>query len=113
VEFFMQQCRNKDPDTLLFLKADGTPWGHSQQSRRMLDACKAANIEYMSFHGCRHTYAARLVMKGVPLAVVAAQLGHTSIKMVEKHYGHLAPGYVSDTIRQALTPIGFLRTSRD
>jgi hypothetical protein len=35
-------------------------------------------------------------MKGVPLAVIAAQLGHADIRMVEKHYGHLAPNYVAD-----------------
>jgi integrase len=45
-------------------------------------------------------------MKGVPLAVVAAQLGHTSIAMVEKHYGHLAPNYVADTVRAALGNMG-------
>jgi len=37
-------------------------------------------------------------MKGVPLAVIAAQLGHADIRMVEKHYGHLAPNYVADTV---------------
>jgi hypothetical protein len=31
-------------------------------------------------------------MNGVPLMVVAKNLGHTDTRMVEKHYGHLAPG---------------------
>jgi site-specific recombinase XerD len=60
----------------------------------------------------RHIYASRLVMKGVPLAVVAAQLGHSSIKQVEKHYGHLCPNYISETVRQASTPIGLLEDRR-
>jgi len=29
-------------------------------------------------------------MRGVPLAVIAAQLGHADTRMVEKHYAHLA-----------------------
>jgi site-specific recombinase XerD len=49
----------------------------------------------------RHSYASRLAMKGVPLAVIAAQLGHSDTRMVEKHFGHLSPGYVADTVRAA------------
>jgi hypothetical protein len=40
-------------------------------------------------------------MRGVPLPVIAANLGHADGRMVEKHYGHLAPSYVADTIRAA------------
>ena len=47
-------------------------------------------------------------MKGVPLAVVAAQLGHKDTRMVEKHYGHLAPNYVADTVRAAFGPLGIV-----
>jgi integrase len=64
------------------------------------------------FHAMRHTYASRLVMKGVPLAVVAAQLGHSSIKQVEQHYRHLCPNYVSETVRQASTSVGLLEDRR-
>jgi len=45
-------------------------------------------------------------MNGVPLAVVAAQLGHSDTRMVEKHYGHLAPSYVADTVRAAFGNMG-------
>ena len=38
-------------------------------------------------------------MNGVPLLVVAKNLGHADTRMVEKHYGHLAPSYVADAIR--------------
>ena len=31
-------------------------------------------------------------LNGVPLMVVAKNPGHTNTRMVEKHYGHLAPG---------------------
>jgi hypothetical protein len=33
------------------------------------------------------------VMRGVSLRVVAAQLGHSDTRMVEKHYRHMAPSY--------------------
>jgi hypothetical protein len=38
-------------------------------------------------------------MNGVPLMVVAKNLGHADTRMVEKHYGHLADSYVADAIR--------------
>ena len=36
---------------------------------------------------------------GMPLPVVAKNLGHADTRMVEKHYGHLAPSYVAEAVR--------------
>jgi integrase len=47
----------------------------------------------------RHTWASLSVMSGVPLLVVAKNLGHADTRMVERHYGHLAPSYIADAIR--------------
>jgi hypothetical protein len=35
-------------------------------------------------------------MNGVPLMVVAKNLGHADTRIVEKHYGHLAPSFIVD-----------------
>jgi integrase len=32
-------------------------------------------------------------MRGVPMGVIAERLGHADTRMVERHYGHLAPSY--------------------
>jgi len=32
--------------------------------------------------------------------VAAEALGHSDTRMAEKHYAHLAPSYVADTIRR-------------
>jgi hypothetical protein len=45
-------------------------------------------------------------MNGVPLMVVAKNLGHADTRMVERHYGHLAPSYVADAIRKAAPRFG-------
>jgi hypothetical protein len=50
-------------------------------------------------------------MRGVPLAVIASQLGHADTRMVEKHYGHLAPSYVADTVRAAFGTLGIVEPS--
>jgi hypothetical protein len=40
--------------------------------------------------------------------LVAKELGHADTRMVEIHYGHLAPNYVADTIRAAAPKLGIL-----
>jgi hypothetical protein len=39
------------------------------------------------------------VMARVPLLVVAKNLGHKDTRMVEHHYGHLAPSFITEAIR--------------
>ena len=39
-------------------------------------------------------------MGGMPLMVVARNLGHVDTRMVERHYGHLAPSYVAEAVRK-------------
>jgi len=42
----------------------------------------------------------------VPMGVIAEQLGHADTRMTEKHYAHLAPSYVADTIRAHFPTLG-------
>jgi integrase len=96
----------------LFLRSNGRPWAKSEQQRPLAAACTLGKIDPpVNFHGLRHTYASRLAMRGVPLAVIAAQLGHSDTRMVEKHYGHLSPSYVADTVRAAFGSFGLVEPS--
>jgi integrase len=73
----------------------------------MLDACQRAKIKpAVSFHVLRHTHGSTLAMRGVPMGVIAEQLGHADTRMTEKHYAHLAPSYVADTIRAHFPTLG-------
>jgi integrase len=45
-------------------------------------------------------------MNGVPMGVVAAQLGHADTRMTEKHYARLAPSYVAQAIRANFPTLG-------
>jgi hypothetical protein len=67
----------------------------------MEEAVAAAKIKpVITFHGLRHTWASLAVMGGMPLMVVARNLGHVDTSMVEKHYGHLAPSYVAEAVKR-------------
>jgi len=73
----------------------------------MKAACDAAEIKpAIGFHALRHSYASLLVKRGVSLAIVAEALGHGDTRMVSKHYGHLAPSHVADSIRANLPSFG-------
>ena len=101
------------------LKADGKDpakarvddkgdWRHAEQNRPMKEACANAKIDPpISIHTTRHTWASLAVMGGVPLLVVAKNLGHRDTRMVEIHYGHCSPGYVADEIRKGAPRFGF------
>ncbi len=107
--FFERATAGKASDELIFTKPSGNRWGRSEQRKPLLRACAAAKIKpAIGFHVLRHTYATRLVMRGVALPVIAAQLGHADSQMVERHYGHLAPSYVADTIRAAFGTMGLV-----
>jgi integrase len=96
-EFFTQLAAGH-PGTAPML---GREWKQSQQAPLIHDACKRASIEPpLNFHALRHTWASLSVMGGMPLMVVAKNLGHADTRMVERHYGHLAPSYVADSVRK-------------
>jgi integrase len=105
LDFFRAISAGRTGTEFLFHRT-GTPWGKSHQQRPLSEACRTAKvIPAASFHTLRHTYASLMVMDGVPLMVVARNLGHADTRMVEKHYGHLATSYIREAIRSA-KPLG-------
>jgi integrase len=106
--FFRQVCAGRAGNELMFVKGNGAGWQRSHQRRPMNEAVERAGIKpAANFHALRHTWASLAVMNGVPLLVVAKNLGHTDTRMVEKHYGHVAPSYIADAIRAGAPRFGF------
>jgi integrase len=110
--FFNSVTADRADNERMFTHAEGVrkaePWEHSQQRYWMELACKNAEIApAIGFHILRHTYASQLAMNGTPMPVIAALLGHADTRMTERHYGHLSPSYVADTLRANLPSFGF------
>ena len=111
--FFAEATAGRPGGGLAFVKADGKPWGKSHQVRPLAEACERAKTSpAVSFHVLRHTHASHLAMRGVPLIVIAHQLGHTDTRMAERHYAHLSPSYVADTIRAGLPTFGIVKAGK-
>jgi integrase len=104
---FREWTKVLQPGEQIFLRSNGGVWGTSHQQRPLDEASQRATITPpVNFHILRHTHASYLALAGVPMAVIARQLGHADTRMTEKHYAHLAPSYVAQTIREKFPVLG-------
>ncbi|MFA5393318.1 MAG: site-specific integrase [Candidatus Ratteibacteria bacterium] len=70
----------------------GTHISKSYISHKFKSIVKQADIENFKFHDLRHTFASRLVMRGVNLKAVQELLGHKTFNMTLR-YAHLSPDH--------------------
>jgi integrase len=99
VRLFKTALAGKVGDALVFPRPDGERWAASQQARFLADACQNGKVDKTGFHDLRRTFGARLARRGVQMAVIAEALGDADERIVRKHYAHLSPSYLADTIR--------------
>jgi integrase len=108
IELFSSLAAGRAGSALLL----GRVWVENAQARPMAAACERAKIDPpINFHGLRHTWASLSVMAGLPLMLVARNLGHVDTMMVERHYGHLAPSYITEAIRKHAPRFGSIKSN--
>lgn len=79
----LAQWREQNP-------GNGPVFGLVDVKKAWAGILEAAGIKEFRFHDLRHTFASKLVQRGVPLNTVRELLGHADIKMTLR-YAHLAP----------------------
>jgi integrase len=86
----------------VFARLDGERRdGHGCTRALYTIAERAGQAVPFGWHVLRHTFASRLVMRGVPLKAVQELMGHATMEMTLR-YAHLAP----DVRRDAVQPLG-------
>jgi integrase len=77
-------------------------WSDSSTFNKMFvkPHCQASGVRYRGIGQARHTYGSQLVTAGVNLNWIAKQMGHSTIKMLEKHYGRWMESEVPDMAAQ-------------
>jgi integrase len=112
VQFFAVLCANKRSNDPILAKSGTTRWGKDDAKGMMETACTEAEIEPCTIHELRHTAASRWIQQGLSLPEVADQLGHTDLRMVSRHYGHLSKATLGKRMR-SMRPLGILQPERD
>ena len=80
--------RPMDREALVFGNREGGVWDRVR--KHWAKAIALSGLEDFHFHDLRHTYASRLVMSGVDLAVIRELLGHRDFETTLR-YAHLSP----------------------
>jgi integrase len=59
---------------------------------RAKKAWKAAKLDPITLHECRHTFASLMIAAGVNAKALSTYMGHSTISITLDRYGHLMPG---------------------
>lgn len=74
----------------LFVNARGNPWTNGAMSCAWDDLRKQLGYGHeVTAYAFRHRYVTDALVNGVPIATVAALVGHRGTAMISKHYSHL------------------------
>lgn len=97
-ELFKVAAKDKLPAAPLFSRADGVAWNKDSWKYPVKDAAIAAKMpEGATAYTLRHSVISDLVHGGLDLLTVA-QISGTSVRMIEKHYGHLRGDIAADAL---------------
>jgi integrase len=76
----------------LVFGGDGKPFNGRPLLDRSREAWTARDLDGLTLHECRHTYASFMIAAGVNAKALSTYLGHASIAITMDRYGHLMPG---------------------
>jgi integrase len=79
-------------EQLLFGEDGERPFRPESIQRAADAAWKDAGLRRITFHECRHTFAALMIAAGVNAKALQVYMGHANISITLDRYGHLMPG---------------------
>lgn len=87
-----QRLRQVPGVDLVFGLSRFHPFSAERLQDRADEAWKAAGLERLTLHSCRHTFASFAIAAGVNAKALSTYLGHSSVAITFDRYGHLMPG---------------------
>jgi integrase len=112
--FFVGATKDRGKDEIMFSRSNGKPWGSTHHSRPFALAVAKAGITRpasepkITFHILRHSYAVRMLRRGMPMHQVSKQLGHKSILITQKHYAHVLEDDVMISVKAMAGELGIV-----
>ena len=85
----------------------GRPYHPDTLSKRWSKLVNDAGVRHINLHSARHTCGTTLHLRGVPLSVVAAWLGHADASVTARIYAHSQP----EALKAASVILGGVVTS--
>jgi integrase len=97
---------DRAPTAPLLVKPNGKPWAPRDHSQRFQCTAKRAGLDpkVVTLYALRHSAVVRMIIKGVPLRVIAANLD-TSVIMLERTYSRYISEYTDALARGALLAV--------
>ena len=88
---------------LVFTSATGRPLDYNNVSHELQRALKAAAVSpRRPWHSLRHGFSHRLITSGLPLPMLSAMLGHSSLAITVDTYGHVDSRIPVELLREAM-----------
>ncbi|MEU3014712.1 tyrosine-type recombinase/integrase [Nocardia asteroides] len=88
---------------------DGTPFHPDTLTHKWAKAARAAGVRHIRLHDARHTCGTTMHLRKVPMAVIAAWLGHADASVTARIYAHSQ----ADALAEASRTLGEVVTTRD
>ena len=82
----------REGSELIFGNTPEIPFTPNRLQGRADDAWKDAELERITPHECRHTFASLMIAAGVNAKALSTFMGHATISITLDRYGHLMPG---------------------
>jgi len=77
---------------LAFGRSGAVPFEPKTLTARARRAWKQADLQPITLHECRHTFASLMIAAGVNAKALSTYMGHASVMITLDRYGHLMPG---------------------
>ncbi len=98
IEILMRKSNVRSfKNDLVFFNGNGTMIDRHNLRRAFNVATKKAGIADFRFHDLRHTFATRLVQRGIDIYKVSKLLGHKDVRMTQR-YSHHCPDSLRDGV---------------